>query len=213
MTLLVGTPEERLNLHIDPHCCQQVTGICQVTESAKDGRATIHCRLRAEDRGCKWEIGHPVGFAGLKIRASADGVIVVRHADAVTTAHIIECKRTAHAYKLDTDIKPQFIGSLLRLLALTGLAPLDIDDAVFYIAFRNDTTPEDTVYSKLPIGDEVPAKQREQYRQLLEWRGEQPLTLTGIASNTFTLRRIPLTANPADPGEGIADVLLEPRAR
>lgn len=211
MTLLSGSPEERLALHIDRTCHDEITATFDVIETDKKGRARVACHLRATDRGWQWKIGHPKEFAGLKLHKSADGVVVVRHGDAHTTVHIMECKKTIHPRKLDEKVKPQLLGSLLRTLALTTIAGIDIDDAVFYIAFHNDQTLEDPVNSKLPIDAQLPQAQRDVIRQIREWNEELPFTLTGVAADKFAVRRVKLDENPDDPDESIGSVTLEPR--
>lgn len=211
MTLLSGSVEERLAWHIDPNCHEEFARSRVVIEAAAQGRARIECHLRDGDRGWLWKIGRPKEFAGLPNQRAADWVFVVAHTRTRWTAHIIECKKTVKLKNLIQDVKPQWLGALRRLLALTALAGLVIDDVVFYVAFQNDKTLEDPIFLKLPLNGTSRSEHPEFIRQAREWRGELPFDLPGVDPDHFTVRRIPLTSEDAPGNESAGVVELASR--
>jgi hypothetical protein len=211
VTLLSGTSAERLALHVDPNCHEELVGDCEVKEDAKKGRARLLCRLRDTDRGRLWKIGRPKEFAGLPNQRAADWTFTIRHDDTHTTAHIMECKKTVKLKNLVDDVKPQWLGALRRVLALTAIAGIDVDDVVFYVVYQNDTILEDPVASKLPIGDGLTRQYRELIKQANEWRGVSPFEVPGVDPSHFVVRRVRLDTNPDDPDESVGSVTLDPR--
>lgn len=212
MTLLLGTPTERLHRHLGPNCAQEVTTGCTLVNLTKPGRARIDCRLRDGDHGWRCHLDPKLLPTPANASRFAEGVVLVRHTHALLTAHILAYEPTTAATKLDADLKPQLVGSLLRLHALTGIAGLTITDAVLYVAYRSDRTREDPILSKLPIDDALPPAARRELQRRREWLREQPLALPGLDPDKILFKRIQLVENPDDPDEAIADILLQPRA-
>jgi hypothetical protein len=208
MSLLTGTSAERLRRHIKVDCHKTLTSsTCEVVETNETGKARVLCSLRDGDTATQWHIGHTMKFAALTSSRSADGTIVVRHAGGTTTAHIIECTATVGMTDLRDKLKPQFLGSLVRLLSICAVADIRLDDVVFYAAFRKSRFQENPTAVKLPITD-GPTTLPEPLVLQREWLGHQPLQIAGLDPARVEFRQIHLVDDEA----GTGAVILHPRA-
>lgn len=207
MSLLIGTTLERIKLHLDENCHSDLkSSICEVIETSETGKARVVCTVREGDTAIQWHIGHKKTFAALASRRSADGTILVTHSNGTVTAHIIECTATVGMSELQDKLKPQFLGSLVRLISLCAIADLRLDDVVFYAAFRKSRFLEDPVMTRLPITD-TPAAPSKELILKLEWLGRRPLYIPGVETTRVEFRQIRL----ADDEAGSGAVTLDPR--
>lgn len=203
MTLLTGTPREQLALNVDARCFREVEAACVVEEARPDGRAHITCTLRAGDSAIQWEIGDRFAFPGLNAVRSADGVVLVTHAEGRRIAHVFECKRKIDARILARDVKPQLRGSLVRLLSLCAVGGITVDGVVFYVAYRKTSFLEDPSQAKLLIGIPDPSPVA---LANLQWHEQRRFELDGIDPGRIALRKVPL----ADDDAGTASIELTP---
>lgn len=208
MSLLTGSPAERLRQHIKVDCHRALkTSTCEVNETTESGKAHVVCTIHDGDSAVQWHIGHTAKFSALASARSADGVILVSHHTGKNTAHIIECTATIGEGDLRDKLKPQFLGSLVRLLSLCAIADIHVDDVVFYAAFRRSRFAENPAAVKLPITD-TPTRPPDSLVLYREWLGHQPLQIAGLDPGHIEFRQIQL----ADDEPGTGAVTLHPRA-
>jgi len=154
-----------------------------VVEDKKDGLSRVACYIPEGALSVKLNIRDGL-FQFLREAKNADGAFLVRRADGLFEAHVIECKRSVNQSKWEDAIK-QVRWTVLCLLSLAGALGIQVEAIVLQTAYRFDKLSPDDLpnpnIAKAAIGpldadEEEPTTAR---RKQLEWERDE-VTLDGF---------------------------------